>query len=125
MKTYFVLPLILLFMLSGCEALTFTEKTAHAGGTDVRVILLYSMDTDEQLKDRYFSALLDAYDDVPVNERKISIKTGDLRDLQQEFEIPSVPAIIVKQNGMTKLKIAGAYTTETLTKKLTPLISRP
>jgi hypothetical protein len=124
MKSYvLVLMLFLLLVVSGCQSASGTEH-APSAKTGLHVIFLYDQSTDNTAADDYLDALLNIVNHHPLKRRQITIQTGKKDDLTKKYELQQTPALIVKNDGFTKMRIEGQNNKNDITKRLAHIIEQ-
>lgn len=123
MKPYAIAIIpFLLFALAGCQPMALGEKTAHAGEKGLKVIFLYDETSADSAKSDYFNALLDIVNHSSLKRNQISVHPGNASRLASRFHLNQCPALIVKNNGVTKVRIEGRKNINMIEKKLKEVI---
>lgn len=122
MKRYVIIPFLLIFLLAACQPPALGEKTAHAGEKGIHVIFVYDDTATGAAKNDYFNALLHFVNLSKLKRNQITIHSGNAAKLAGEFHVQQCPALIVKNNGVTKVRIQGQKNMDVIEKKLKQVI---
>lgn len=118
MRFFALIPLLLVFALSGCQTFSFYENTAHADEKGLHVIFYYDQAATNGSVHNYFDALLDIIDHTSLHRKQVTIHTGKAADLSNRYHLNDCPALIVKKNGVTETRIEGQKNQQIILKKL-------
>ncbi|HEX7066229.1 MAG TPA: hypothetical protein VF199_14270 [Bacillales bacterium] len=107
MKPFSVIPLLLLFMISGCQSFSLGGETAHAGESGLKVIFFYDQTSANQVKNDYFDALLEVVNTHSLERRQITIHSGNNGNTAEDYGLSQSPGLVITNNGETKVRIEG------------------
>ncbi|HEX6923611.1 MAG TPA: hypothetical protein VF149_07290 [Bacillales bacterium] len=122
MKPFAVIPLLLLLAVSGCQSFSPGAKTAHAGESGLQVFFYYDQTAENNAQDEYFNALLEVVNHYALDRKRITIRSGETSDLREEYGLGQCPALIVKNNGITKIHMEGAREKQAIINQLAHII---
>ncbi|HET7580979.1 MAG TPA: hypothetical protein VFK33_16990 [Bacillales bacterium] len=118
MKSFALIPFLLIFALAGCQTFSFRENTAHADEKGLHVIFYYDQTETDGSVHNYFDALLDVINHTSLHRKQVTIHSGKATDLSDRYHLNGCPALIVKKNGVTEIRIEGQQDQRTILKKL-------
>ncbi|HEU5138512.1 MAG TPA: hypothetical protein VFT51_00965 [Bacillales bacterium] len=107
MKPFAVIPLLLLFMISGCQSFSIGGETAHAGESGLRVIFFYDQTSISMVKNDYFDALLEVVNSDSLKRQQITIHSEYDGDLAEDYGLSQSPGLVIMNNGEAKVRIEG------------------